>query len=101
MIFTENVFSTRKQIHLFFLTRLFILKLQEEVDTCKSTYDALNSQLLEELPQFLEIGSDIYVVAIKEFILNRRLIVGMITQELLSLMDVSNFDCRRLCALTI
>ena len=65
------------------------LKLQEEVESCKSTYDALNSQLLEELPQFLGIGSDIYVMAIKEFISNRRLFVGRITQELLALMDVS------------
>ena len=76
---------------MFFTNRytFFILKLQEEVESCKSTYDALNSQLLEELPQFLEIGTDIYVVAIKEFISNRRLFVGRITQELLCLMDVS------------
>ena len=67
-----------------------VLQLQEEVDRCKSTYDALNSQLLEELPKFLEIVTDVYVVAIKEFISNRRLFVGRITQELLSLMDVSN-----------
>ena len=70
--------------------KIRILQLQEEVERCKSTYDALNSQLLEELPKFLKIGTDVYVIAIKEFISNRRLFVGRITQELLSLMDVSN-----------
>jgi hypothetical protein len=49
----------------------------------------LNSQLIEELPKFLEIGTDIYVMAIKESISTRRSFVGKITQELLSLMDVS------------
>ena len=72
--------------------KILILQLQEDVERCKSTYDALNSQLLEELPKFLEIGTDVYVVAIKEFISNRRSFVGRITQELLSLMDVSNMN---------
>ena len=67
-----------------------MLQLQEEEERCKSTYDALNSQLIEELPKFLEIGADVYVAAIKEFISIRRSFVGRITQELLSLMDVSN-----------
>ena len=62
--------------------------LQEEEERCKANYDALNSQLVEELPKFLDIGTNLYVIAIKEFISNRRLFVGRITQELLSLMDV-------------
>ena len=67
-----------------------LLKLQEEVERCKSTYDALNSQLLEELPTFLDLGMGMHVVAIKEFISLRRRFVGRVTKELLSLMDVSN-----------
>ena len=55
----------------------------------KTTYEALNTQLLEELPKFLEMGSKIYCHCVTEFILLRKLFVGRVTKELLSLMDVS------------
>ncbi len=45
--------------------------------------------MLEELPKLLDYGSRIYCLAVTEFILLRKLFVGRVTKELLSLMDVS------------
>ena len=70
---------------------LFELQLQEEVDTSRTTYEALNSQLLDELPTLIELATDIYTEAVKQFILARKLFVGRVTKELLQLMDVSSF----------
>ena len=68
---------------------MFALQLQDEVDKCKATYEALNSQLIEELPTLIEASTAIFLVVISEFVLARKLFVGRITKELLALMDVS------------
>ena len=62
---------------------------QDEVEKCKATYEALNSQLIEELPTLIEVATSIFLAVISEFILARKLFVGRITKELLTLMDVS------------
>ena len=67
----------------------FLIQVQDDLDEVKTTYEALNSQLLEELPKFLDMGSKIYCHCVTEFILLRKLFVGRVTKELLSLMDVS------------
>ena len=59
------------------------------MDSCKTTYEALNTQLLEELPKLLTLGTQLYNDVVTEFILLRKLFVGRVTKELLSLMDVS------------
>ena len=59
------------------------------MDKCKATYEALNSQLIEELPALIEASTAIFLVVISEFVLARKLFVGRITKELLALMDVS------------
>ena len=74
---------------LFFITNAFYIQFQDDLDEVKTTYEALNSQLLEELPKFLDMGSKIYCHCVTEFILLRKLFVGRVTKELLSLMDVS------------
>ena len=66
-----------------------MIQFQDDLDEVKTTYEALNTQLLEELPKFLEMGSKIYCHCVTEFILLRKLFVGRVTKELLSLMDVS------------
>jgi hypothetical protein len=58
------------------------------MDQCKTNYEALNSQLVEELPKLLEISTKLYTNCVTEFILLRKLFVGRVTKELLSLMDV-------------
>ena len=66
------------------------LQLQDDAEACKTTYEALNSQLVEELPKLLDIGLYIYTTSFNEFIKNRKRLVGRITKELLDLMDVSS-----------
>ena len=66
-----------------------VIQFQDDLDEVKTTYEALNTQLLEELPKFLDMGSKIYCHCVTEFILLRKLFVGRVTKELLSLMDVS------------
>ena len=72
-----------------FLTSAYLIQFQDDLDEVKTTYEALNTQLLEELPKFLDMGSKIYCHCVTEFILLRKLFVGRVTKELLSLMDVS------------
>lgn len=71
------------------VTIMFCFQFQDDLDERKTTYEALNSQLLEELPKLLDMGSKIYCNCVTEFILLRKLFVGRVTKELLSLMDVS------------
>ena len=61
------------------------------MNNCKTTYEALNSQLVEELPTLIEVSRNIFMMVISEFVLARKLFVGRITKELLTLMDVSFF----------
>ena len=63
--------------------------MHDEVQKCKSTYEALNSQLVEELPTLIDATMKIFMRVISEFVLGRKILVGRITKELLSLMDVS------------
>jgi hypothetical protein len=63
----------------------------DDVEKCRSTFEALNSQLLEELPKLLEIATSIFTDSVGEFVLLRKVFVGKVTKELLSLMDVSQF----------
>ena len=72
-----------------FVTSAYLIQFQDDLDEVKTTYEALNTQLLEELPKFLDMGSKIYCHCVTEFILLRKLFVGRVTKELLSLMDVS------------
>ena len=64
------------------------------MNNCKTTYEALNSQLVEELPTLIEVSRNIFMMVISEFVLARKLFVGRITKELLTLMDVSFFLLR-------
>ena len=81
--FHDNFFSC---VHIF-----FFLKFQDEIQKCKTTYEALNSQLIEELPTLIDAAMSIFMNVISEFVLGRKVLVGRITKELLSLMDVSDF----------
>ena len=81
--------SQRRPVKSQVLTKVFPLQLQDEVEKCKATYEALNSQLIEELPTLIEAATSIFLTVISEFVLARKLFVGRITKELLALMDVS------------
>ena len=45
--------------------------------------------MIEELPTLIDAAMSIFMNVISEFVLGRKVLVGRITKELLSLMDVS------------
>eukprot|EP00095_Tigriopus_kingsejongensis_P009498 maker-scaffold1595_size34508-snap-gene-0.8 protein:Tk09498 transcript:maker-scaffold1595_size34508-snap-gene-0.8-mRNA-1 annotation:"dynamin-binding protein" len=60
----------------------------DDKEKSKSTYDALNSQLVEELPKLILVATNLFAKCLTEFILLRKLFIGRVTKELLSLMDI-------------
>ena len=48
--------------------------------------------MIEELPTLIDAAMSIFMNVISEFVLGRKVLVGRITKELLSLMDVSDFN---------
>lgn len=68
----------------------FISQVQEELFTAKSNYEAMNQQLLEELPILLDAATNILVNCISTFAGARKLLSGRITQQYLTLCEVFN-----------
>ncbi|EZA54401.1 hypothetical protein DMN91_001710 [Ooceraea biroi] len=62
---------------------------QEELFTAKSNYEALNQQLLEELPILLDATTNILVKCITSFASARKLLNGKITKQYLTLCEAS------------
>ncbi|XP_014482801.1 PREDICTED: dynamin-binding protein-like [Dinoponera quadriceps] len=62
---------------------------QEELFTAKSNYEALNQQLLEELPILLDSAANILVSCISAFAGARKLLSGRITKQYLTLCEAS------------
>ena len=48
--------------------------------------------MIEELPTLIDAAMSIFMNVISEFVLGRKVLVGRITKELLSLMDVSDLN---------
>ena len=61
---------------------------EEELQQSKTTYEALNSQLVDELPVLIELSSGVFSQCVQQFILSRKLYVGSCTKELLAIMEV-------------
>ncbi|XP_032683683.1 dynamin-binding protein-like isoform X2 [Odontomachus brunneus] len=62
---------------------------QEELFTAKSNYEALNQQLLEELPILLDSVANILVTCLSAFAGARKLLSGKITKQYLTLCETS------------
>ncbi|XP_029165021.1 dynamin-binding protein-like [Nylanderia fulva] len=62
---------------------------QEELFTAKSIYEALNQQLIEELPILLDAAAKILVNCISTFANTRKLLSGKITKQYLTLCETS------------
>eukprot|EP00094_Tigriopus_californicus_P005635 TCALIF_05432-PA protein Name:"Similar to DNMBP Dynamin-binding protein (Homo sapiens)" AED:0.05 eAED:0.05 QI:0/0.53/0.43/1/0.8/0.87/16/1294/2068 len=60
----------------------------DDKEKSRSTYDVLNSQLVEELPKLLHFGTKLFAKCLAEFVQLRKLFIGRVTRELLSLMDL-------------
>ena len=61
---------------------------EEELSQAKTTYEALNSQLVDELPALLELGRAVVTHCVKQFILARKLYVDSLNKELIDIMEV-------------
>nr|CAD7204455.1 unnamed protein product [Timema douglasi] len=62
---------------------------QEELAISKSNYEALNWQLLEELPILTTLACELFVECMAAFVTSRRLLSGKITKQYLTLMEVA------------
>ncbi|XP_011304837.1 dynamin-binding protein-like [Fopius arisanus] len=60
---------------------------QEELADARNNYEALNQQLLEELPIFIEAGTSIIATCIEAFANARKLFSGRITKKYLTLSE--------------
>nr|CAD7260291.1 unnamed protein product [Timema shepardi] len=60
---------------------------QEELAISKSNYEALNWQLLEELPILTTLACELFVECMAAFVTSRRLLSGKITKQYLTLME--------------
>lgn len=65
-----------------------LFQIQEELFTAKNNYEALNQQLLEELPILLDAATNILVNCINTFASARKLLNGKITKQYLTLCEV-------------
>lgn len=63
-------------------------QLQEELFKSKSNYEALNQQLLEDLPKLIESSTEILVECVSALLGAQKLFSGKITKQYLNLMEV-------------
>ena len=61
---------------------------EEELSQAKTTYEALNSQLVDELPALLELGTRVLTHCVKQFIIARKHYVSCLSKELVEIMEV-------------
>ena len=70
-------------------------KVEEELSVSRTTYEALNSQLVGELPILIEMSTSVFSQCAEQLSLARKLYVGSCTKELLAIIEV------RLCNLEL
>ena len=61
---------------------------EQELVAARTSYEALNTQLLSELPSLLELATQLYCQAVAQLAQARKLYVGSVTRELLAVMDI-------------
>uniref|UniRef100_T1IVY4 Dynamin-binding protein n=1 Tax=Strigamia maritima TaxID=126957 RepID=T1IVY4_STRMM len=67
-------------------------QLREEQSMMKSMYEALNEQLIEELPKFFTLSLGIFLDCTIHFYVARKKFIGKLSKEMLSLMDIPVFN---------
>lgn len=63
-------------------------QLQDELFKSKHNYEALNQQLLEDLPKLIELSTEILVECLSALIAAQKLFSGKITKQYLNLMEI-------------
>ncbi|KAL1469202.1 hypothetical protein MTO96_004916 [Rhipicephalus appendiculatus] len=62
--------------------------LSDEQQLAKNTYNALNAQLLDELPKLCGIAREVLQSCVQEFLRARKTFIGRTTREMLTLMEL-------------
>ncbi|KAL3194439.1 hypothetical protein MRX96_046068 [Rhipicephalus microplus] len=62
--------------------------LSDEQQLAKNTYNALNAQLLDELPKLCGISREVLQSCVQEFLRARKTFIGRTTREMLTLMEL-------------
>lgn len=80
-------------------------QLQDELMKSKNNYEALNQQLLEDLPIFINSSTDLLVECLSALLAAQKLLSGKITKQYLNLMEVwklgGYFDILSSCGLHV
>ena len=71
-------------------TEYSAVQYEDEVAAARTTYSALNCQLVAELPQLIQLAGGVLGQAVHQLAVARKLYVGNCTRELLAVMEVSN-----------
>jgi dynamin-binding protein len=66
-------------------------QVQEELSLAKNTYDALNTQLLEELPIFVELAEAFFVECVTSYIKAKKIFSAKVAKHFLGLMEVIKY----------
>ncbi|XP_034230974.1 dynamin-binding protein-like isoform X2 [Thrips palmi] len=67
-------------------------QLQEELFKSKTNYEALNHQLLEDLPKLIESSTEILVECLSALLAAQKLFSGKITKQYLNLMEIPSLS---------
>lgn len=66
--------------------------MQEELNLAKNTYEALNAQLLEELPTFITVAESFFIDCVTSYIRARKIFSAKATKQFLNLMEVLKYN---------
>ncbi|KAI1281954.1 Dynamin-binding protein [Halotydeus destructor] len=61
---------------------------KDELAQAKNNYEALNTQLLDELPRLVELSSELFLNCLAAFFNIKKLFIGRCSKQLLSLMEL-------------
>ena len=89
----QNKDANKKvQVSLTFLldsfNHLTCVQYEEELSQSRATYEALNCQLVDEMPTLLELSTGVLAECVAQLLTARKLYVGSCTRELLAIMEV-------------
>ena len=70
------------------LKHLTFVQYEEELSQTRTTYAALNCQLVDEMPALLELSTGVLAECVAQLLTARKLYVGSCTRELLAIMEV-------------
>lgn len=86
--------TVTKELHIWFL--IVYLQIKAEVIVCKSNYEALNLQLLEDLPKFYQLSISVITDCLRQFILIQEGFWLSAQKEILKLLKVISYFIRHL-----